>query len=338
MTAEHTPSADSDPALPPHRGARGFHNPPGSVRARGTPGEWLRLLRELSFGPRSLRHPAVPAGHVLDETAALATLAALAEADTLTWLGHACFLIRIGGQNVLTDPYLSDYASPLPGFGPKRYAGTGIGLAQLPPIDLILLSHNHYDHFDAPALRQLASANRDARVVVPLGLARPMRQLGFRQADELDWGEVCVCGALLVTALPAVHFSSRTPFDRNKTLWCGFSLVSPQHRIYFAGDTGWGPVFEHAGARFGPFDLGLLPIGAYDPRALMQAVHANPEEAVRIGSAMRASRLVAMHWGTVALTTEPAFEPPQRFRAAAEAAGFADDQAWIMKIGETRAL
>jgi len=338
MAAAPQSTGGFDPALPPHRNAKGFHNPPGSPQSRGTPGDWWRFFRAITLGPKSIRMPAVPEGHVIGRREALAKLTATAALDTLTWLGHASFLIRVGGQTVLTDPYLSTYASPIPGIGPKRFAGTGLAIEDLPPIDVILLSHNHYDHLDRIALRKLVRRNSEAAFIVPLGVATLIRSIGFRNVQELDWGDLSVHGSLSITALPAVHFSSRTPFDRNQTLWCGFALASPQRRIFFAGDTAWGPVFEPVGERYGPFDLGLVPIGAYDPRPLMQAVHANPEEAVRIGTALRVKRLVAMHWGTIALTTEPAFEPPQRFRAAAQAAGLTEDQAWVMKIGETRTL
>jgi len=337
-----TPTSDTeqhDPALPSHRDAQGdFHNPPSAPRVRGTTADWLRFFRDVSFGARSLRQPAIPAGHVLDEKAALAQLASFGDQDTLTWLGHACFLIRLDGKTILTDPYLSAYASPVQGFGPKRFAGTGIAIEHLPKLDAILLSHNHYDHLDAVALRKLARRSRQACFVIPLGLKPLIESLGYTNVHELDWGAQHIENGLTVTAVPAVHFSSRTPFDRNRTLWCGFALASQKHRVYFAGDTGWGEVFEHAGRRFGPFDTALVPIGAYEPRPLMQAVHANPEEAVRIGKAMQAQRLVAMHWGTVALTTEPAFDPPPRFLAAAGQSGYAPAQAWVMKIGETRAL
>ena len=331
-------SEQHDPALPPHRGARGFHNPPGSPRQRGRPRDWLDFIRRLNFGDPAVRKPRVPAGHELDADTAVAAFEQLAGHDTGTWLGHACFLLRLGPLTVLTDPYLSAYASPVAGIGPKRYAGTGIPLARLPRIDVIALSHNHYDHLDAPVLRRLAHANPECMVFVPLGLSTILRRLGFRHVHEMDWGETREHRGLKITALPAVHFSSRSPFDRNRTLWCGFAISANQRRVYFAGDTGWGKVFDHAGERFGPFDLGLVPIGAYEPRPLMQAVHANPEEAVRIGMAMRAKTLVAMHWGTIALTTEPAFEPPQRFRAAAQSAGLAEAQAWVMAIGETRSF
>lgn len=327
-----------DPALPPHRNARGFHNPPGSPPARGSIGEWLRFFRDLALAPAALRFPPLPADHVLDAQAAIAGLAAAGADDSLTWLGHASFLIRLDGRTILTDPYLSDYAAPIAGIGPKRYAGTGIPLDRLPPIDVIVLSHNHYDHLDAVALRRLAENNADTDFIVPLGLQAGIRRLGYTRVRELDWGDAHRHRSLTLTALPAVHFSSRTPFDRNRTLWCGFGIRSDRRHLYFAGDTGWGEVFAHVGRRYGPFDLGLVPIGAYEPRSLMRAVHADPEEAVRIGVAMQAQRLVAMHWGTIRLTTEAPFEAPPRFLAAARLAGYADDGAWVMRIGETRLL
>jgi L-ascorbate metabolism protein UlaG (beta-lactamase superfamily) len=219
-----------------------------------------------------------------------------------------------------------------------RYAGTGISIDRLPPIDIIAVSHNHYDHLDMPSLRRLLKRNPQAVIVTALGCAPLFRRIGFGRIHELDWGQVATVGMIDITALPAVHFSSRGPFDRNHTLWCGFSISGHRRSVYFGGDTGWGEVFKPAGERFGPFDLGLVPIGAYDPRAVMQAVHADPEEALQIGLAMKAHTLAAMHWGTIALTTEPAFEPPERFLAAARDAGLADDRAWVLKIGETRVI
>jgi N-acyl-phosphatidylethanolamine-hydrolysing phospholipase D len=143
---------------------------------------------------------------------------------------------------------------------------------------------------------------------------------------------------LQIQALPAIHFSKRTLFDRNQTLWTGYAIQGREHRIYFAGDTGFGPVFRELGQGLAPFDVALLPIGAYEPRLLMRAVHATPEEAVQIGRELRARRLVGMHWGTISLTEEPPFEPPERFRAAARAAGYAKADSWVMSIGETRAI
>ncbi len=327
-----------DPALPPHRSRRGFRNPPGGHTGRGTPREWLRFLREWGFAPATRKRPRVPAGPVLDEAEALAGLAAHAGTDSATWLGHACFLLRLDGAAVLTDPYLSPRASPFSFAGPQRYAGTGIAPENLPRIDAVAVSHNHYDHLDVPALKALLARNPDLAAITALGCGRLFRRLGFRTVHELDWGGQAVHRGVTFIALPAVHFSSRGLFDRNRTLWCGFGISGVRHSVYFSGDTGWGTVFDAAGERFGPFDLGLVPIAAYDPRPLMQAVHANPEEGLRIGLAMRARTVCAMHWGTIALTTEPAFEPPVRFRAAAESAGLDESGAWLMRIGETRAI
>ncbi len=327
-----------DPALPPHGVPGRWRNPPGSVRNRGTRADWWKFLREFGFGPASVKQPAIPAGHVLDEDEALAGLAATGTQDSATWLGHACFLLRLDGMTVLTDPFLGLRASPFAFAGPRRYAGTGIGIDRLPPVDIVAISHNHYDHLDTATLRRLVARNPRIIAVTALGCGPLLRKLGFEMVHELDWGQHIALGSLNVTAVPAVHFSSRGLFDRNHTLWCGFAIRGLQRSVYFAGDTGWGEVFESAGDRFGPFDLGLVPIGAYDPRALMQAVHADPEEALRIGLAMQAHRLAAMHWGTIALTTEPAFEPPQRFIAAAKQAGLDADRAWVLKIGESRLI
>jgi L-ascorbate metabolism protein UlaG (beta-lactamase superfamily) len=147
-----------------------------------------------------------------------------------------------------------------------------------------------------------------------------------------------VVAGIEVTGLPAIHFSKRTLFDRNQTLWGGYAVQSSRKRLLFAGDTGYGPIFPQLGRNARPFDAALLPIGAYEPRLLMRAVHVNPEEAVQIGRDLNARRLVAMHWGTIQLTEEPPFEPPERFRAAAHAAGYGDDQVWVLRIGETRVL
>lgn len=333
-----TAPLDHEAALPAHGGPGRWRNPAGSPRNRGTPAEWWKFVREFGFAPASTKQPPIPADHVLPEADALAGLAALQGQDSATWLGHACYLLRLEGRTVLTDPFLGERASPFAFAGPRRYAGTGIGVDRLPTIDVVAVSHNHYDHLDVPTLRRLRARNPEMVAVTALGCGPLLRRLGFKTVHELDWGQTVALGALRVTGLPAVHFSSRGLFDRNHTLWCGFGIRSAGRSVYFAGDTGWGTVFEAAGARFGPFDLGLVPIGAYDPRALMQAVHANPEEALRIGLAMRCHRLAAMHWGTIALTTEPAFEPPRRFAAAASAAGVDADRLWIPRIGETRAI
>jgi L-ascorbate metabolism protein UlaG (beta-lactamase superfamily) len=298
------------------------------------------------------RPPAVPEGHVVPRGEARALLAA-AGPESLTWLGHACFLIRTGGFTILTDPFLSEFASPIPGLGPKRYVPPGLAIEDLPPVDALVVSHNHYDHLDGPSVEEISlKVKRDrggaSAAVVPSGLGSFFRPRGYSDVRELGWGEGTFLrksssfssssSSVSLSCLPCIHFSGRTPFDRNETLWCSWKIVSPSRRLYFAGDTGYGPVFAELGRTHGPFDVALLPIGAYEPAAIMKSVHLNPEEAVQAGQDLGAKTLVAMHWGTIVLTDEPPFEPPARFRAAAVRAGVPDGRAWVMKIGETREI
>jgi L-ascorbate metabolism protein UlaG (beta-lactamase superfamily) len=319
---------------PWHHTADGFRNPPGSPPRGGDFGDWTSFFMR-RFERSEL--PAVPDGHVLAADDALVGLHRHRGTDSLTWLGHASFLIRLDGRTILTDPFLSDHASPVPPFGPERFAPPGLTPAQLPPIDILLLSHNHYDHLDMPSIEALPARER-IRVIVPLRLGRYFTGHGFAGVQELDWHDRAAVSGIEVIGLPAIHFSKRTLFDRDQTLWSGYAIQSSGRRLHFAGDTGYGPIFPELGRNGRPFDVSVLPIGAYEPRLLMQAVHVNPEEAVRIARDLDARRIVAMHWGTIQLTDEPAFEPPIRFRTAARAAGYRDDQTWVMAIGETRAL
>lgn len=309
-----------------------FRNPPGSPGRGGTPAEWRSFMyrRLIQRTPA----PALPAGHVLSAADALAGLAA-AGGDSVTWLGHACFLIRLGGRTLLTDPYLTRRASPFAWFGPERLAGPSLPPERLPPIDVLLLSHNHYDHLDLRALARLGDTSRTV-AVMPLRVARYLDTSRFAMTVELDWLQRTEVAGIGITATPAIHFSKRGLFDRNASLWCGFHLQAGGRALLFTGDTAYGPVFAQVAPRLPRPDLALVPIGAYDPRPLMQGSHCTPEEGVRIGSDWRAPRLCGMHWGTIQLTDEPPFEPPQRFRAAAAAAGYAEPDAWVMAIGETR--
>ena len=320
---------------PAHHTSRGFRNPPGEPNPSRPRGSFLRfLLRRM--GDRR-RRPAVPDGHALAEHEALAELARHDGVDSLTWLGHAAFLIRLAGKTIISDPYLTDWAGPMRGTGPKRLVPAGIGIANLPPIDVLVLSHNHYDHLDGWAIRALPGKDR-MTVIVPLGLGRYFTRLGYLDVREVDWFQSVELDRLAITALPALHWSKRTPFDRNRTLWASFAIRSDDHCLWFAGDTGYGPMFQELGRAYGPFDTALVPIGAYEPQAIMRAHHTTPEEAVQVARDLQAATVVAMHWGTVVLTDEPAFEPPGRFRAAAAEAGYDEDRAWLMKIGETRRL
>jgi L-ascorbate metabolism protein UlaG (beta-lactamase superfamily) len=329
------PQATRATDLPYHHTADGFRNPPGSPERGGDFGDWA------SFFWRRLGQPApevvLPEGHVLASVEVESGIDAQQGGDSLTWLGHASFLIRLDGRMVLTDPFLSDHASPFAPLGPKRFAPPALRPEQLPAIDLILLSHNHYDHLDLPTIEALPGKD-GIQVVAPLRLAGYFTERGYSNVQELDWHDQAVVQGLLVTALPAIHFSKRTLFDRNQTLWTGYAIESRHKRIHFAGDTAYGPVFAELAAGLDRFDLALLPIGAYEPRLLMRGSHVTPEEAVQIGRELRADQIVGMHWGSIALTDEPPFEPPERFRRAADAAGYRSEAVWLMRIGETRPI
>jgi L-ascorbate metabolism protein UlaG (beta-lactamase superfamily) len=237
----------------------------------------------------------------------------------------------------LTDPYLTPQAGPF-GFGPERYVDAGIPLDRLPPIDIILVSHNHYDHLDAKTIDALPDKLR-AQVIVPLGLGDFFRTRGYARVHELDWYERMSSDGVEIEVLPAIHFSRRGPFDKNRSLWSGFAIRGAAYSIFHSGDTGYhDTVFHEIGRRAGPFDLALVAIGAYEPRSIMRAVHVNPEEAVQLIADIGAKTALGMHWGTVQLTDEPVFEPPRRFIEAARAAGWPDGRAGTMRIGETRPL
>jgi N-acyl-phosphatidylethanolamine-hydrolysing phospholipase D len=312
-----------------------FRNPQGSPERGGTPAEWRSFMRRRLLG-RASRVDA-PDGHVLPKREAGAGLEAAGKSDSITWLGHASFLIQLGGRKILTDPFLSERASPFPFFGPRRLAGPSLGAADLPPVDALLLSHNHYDHLDLQALAALRDSGR-ATAVMPLRVARYLERSRFAATVELDWLEQAEITGVRITALPAIHFSKRGLFDRNASLWCGFLLEAADRTVLFAGDTAFGPVFAEVAQRLPQPDLALVPIGAYEPRTLMRGSHCTPEEGVQIAREFGARRVCGMHWGTIQLTDEPVFEPPSRFRAAARVAGYAEEEVWILAIGETKSL
>lgn len=313
-----------------------YQNPPGSpvVDREATKDEWQKF-----FWDRMLDHKDVtlPEGFVIPEAEVLKTLAGTKGQNTITWLGHAAFLIRLGGTTILTDPFLSARASPFRYLlGPKRFSPPGLSVENLPPIDVLLISHNHYDHLDKETLRKLPNKGQ-ITVVTPSGNGALLRPLGFKNIRELGWGNSAAAHALDITVLPAIHFSARTLWDRNRMLWGGFSIQSRTKKLYFSGDTTYGPVFREM-EKYGPFDAGMIGIGAYAPVELMKASHASPEQAVEIAKDLKVKTIIGMHWGSVKLTTEDPFEPPVRFVKAGEAAGFAQNNLWAMKIGETRIL
>jgi N-acyl-phosphatidylethanolamine-hydrolysing phospholipase D len=262
---------------------------------------------------------------------------------TATWVGHSTVLLQIGALNVLTDPVFSPRAFPVQWMGPRRVMDPGVALDALPPLDVVLLSHSHYDHLDRPAVKRIARAHPQATWVVPLGLGGIIRKWGARRTVELDWWQEATLGPLRVTATPARHFSARGFGDRNRSLWCGYAVEAQGVRVWFAGDSAYHPEFGDVGARLGPFDFVMVPIGAYDPRWFMSVVHLDPEEAVQVYQDLTAPHpeapppiMLGIHWGTFRLTLEPMDEPPRRTVARWRELGLDHDRLWIAGFGETR--
>jgi N-acyl-phosphatidylethanolamine-hydrolysing phospholipase D len=321
----------------------------------------VRMLRERRGQPRV---PTPPRGSF--PTAAPQVVRPRGDAASLcaTWIGHSTVLLQIGGINVLTDPVFSQRAFPVQWTGPRRIMDPGLALDDLPPIDVIVISHIHYDHLDRPAVKRIARDHPDAQWVVPLGVGRYIRGWGAEHVTELDWWSsasvgvsvsVSVSGTadvrgggdgtLWVTATPARHFSARRLRDRNRSLWSGFALGTERWRALFVGDTAYHPEFGEIGRRCGPFDLVMNPIGAYEPRWFMKLVHMDPDEAVQAYREITAPHpnaplplMLGLHWGTFRLTDEPMHEPPTRTREAWRAAELPEDRLWVARFGETRAV
>lgn len=229
----------------------------------------------------------------------------------LQWVGHSTFLIQYDGKSVLTDPMWSKRASPFSHFGPKRHKEPGLHFTALPRIDYILISHNHYDHLDEQTCLTLHKAYPDVHFIVPLGLKPWFLQHGITSVEELDWWQKKHTNFMNVTAVPSQHFSGRSFFDRNKTLWCGYVLEFGKKCLYFAGDTGYNEhYFSEIGKRFQNIDISLIPIGAYAPRAFMKPAHANPKEALAIHRDVGSKRSIGCHYGTFHLSDEPLNRPP----------------------------
>jgi L-ascorbate metabolism protein UlaG (beta-lactamase superfamily) len=251
-------------------------------------------------------------------------------AAQLTWIGHASFLLTLSGKRILVDPNFSRRIGPI-----ARLAPPGHAIDALPPVDIVLVSHNHRDHLDPWSIERLGAA---PHYVVPLGNADQLKSLGAQKVTELDWWQSVDLGAIEVTLVPARHWSMRYPWDRNDTLWGGFVIRSNEGSACHSGDSGFFDGFAEIGKRLGRVDWAMLPIGAYEPRWFMEPQHMGPEDAIEAARLLDARRLVAMHWGTFRLTDEPIGEPPERARAAFEAAGDPNLDLWILDVGETRRL
>ncbi|MET9480302.1 MBL fold metallo-hydrolase [Streptomyces sp. NPDC006638] len=278
----------------------------------------LRDVPQLPFAPGPL--PSVDAATV-----------------AVTWAGHASWVVRIGGLTVLTDPVWSRRILGTP----ARITPVGVRWADLPPVDAVVISHNHYDHLDAPTLKRLP---RTTPLFVPAGLAAWCRRRGFGRVTELDWWEAAeLPGAdgrpVRFDFVPAHHWSRRTLTDICRSLWGGWVLSDGHgHRVYFAGDTGYGHWFGEIGRRHPGIDLALLPVGAYAPRWWLSDVHTDPEEAVRACQDLGARNMAPMHWATFVLSAEPVLEPLTRVRAAWENTGRPRSQLWDLPVGASRLL
>ena len=255
---------------------------------------------------------------------------------TVTWIGHATLLVQMQGISFLTDPIWSQTPSPLPPVGPSRWVDPGMAIEDLPVIDFVVISHNHFDHLDLPTLRKLAARNPDTIFFVPLGNADLLIENGISQVQELDWGQTARYNNIQVHCLPTQHWSKRNLSDTRKSLWASWAVIGSEKRFYFAGDTGYFAGFKQIGAKLGPFDLAAVPIGAYEPHAMMAETHMNPEEAVQVALDVQADTALAIHFGTFDLSDEPLSEPPLRFKTAAKETILGADKSWVMDIGETR--
>lgn len=258
---------------------------------------------------------------------------AMAHNPSITWIGHSTFLTRMDGVTFLTDPVFSKRVSPVSFAGPKRAVDVGVPLEELPAVDFVLISHNHYDHADRDTVRELA--RRGVKFFVPLGVGELIREEGG-EAVELDWWQNVEMNGVHIHCVPAQHFSGRSLTDRNRTLWAGWVVKGATRSFYHTGDTGYSPDFKRIRERLGSIDLAAVPIGAYSPGAMMSYVHTTPEEAVQIGVDVGAGRIMGMRFGTFDLADEPLDEPPVRFRAEAERRGLDADRAWVLNVGETR--
>ena len=326
-------ASDTSPLGPAPRDTEGrFENPVGEL-PHGT--FWTRFpffLRRIAGSFRD--RPGAP-DRVANDGARLRENATHST-PTVTWIGHSTLLVQMDHVTFLTDPIWSDTPSPVSFAGPRRFVPPGVAMDDLPPIDFVVISHNHYDHLDLPTLVALAEREPKTRFFVPLENGALLRDNGIDNVQELDWGASIEYRGVRVHCLPAQHWSKRGLGDDQMALWSSWAVVGPERRFFFAGDTGYFDGFARIAEVVGPFDLAAVPIGAYEPTDMMKSSHLNPEEAVRAAVDLRARRALAMHYGTFDLSDEPLDEPPRRFREAAASSPLGANDAWLLKIGETR--
>jgi L-ascorbate metabolism protein UlaG (beta-lactamase superfamily) len=310
-----------------------FRNPEGSPISRSSSGKFS--YRDFNKEKKKL-DMTVPKEHVINKQEVLNNLEKFKNDDYIAWIGHATYLIKLGNTTLITDPVFSKNAGPLI-FGPKRFTEPALNLNEIPKTDVFLLTHNHYDHQDMSTIRRFPF--KDAKVLVPLKLGKYFKK--YKDVNEMDWyEEIKVNDHLKITFLPAVHWSKRTLTDTNKTLWGNFLIQYKNMKILFACDTGYGNIYKEIGKKYGPIDITMINIGAYDFRPMFDRsiYHTTPEEALNVAQDLKSKKVLGMHWGTFVLSLEPIMEPPIRFKENAEKFGFKKDDVITFKIGEINSL
>ena len=283
----------------------------------------------------------VPKDHFVSKDQVLVNLEKYKDNDYIGWIGHATFLIKLGETTIITDPVFSKNAGPLI-FGPKRFTEPALNLREIPPVDIFLLTHNHYDHQDMTTIRKFPF--KKTKVMLPLKLGKYFKRNGYSDVNEMDWyEEIIINNKMKITFLPAVHWSKRSLTDTNKTLWGNFLIEYEDKKFLFACDTGVGNIYKEIGERYGPIDLTFINIGAYNFYPIMpykdkSTYHTNPEEALSISRDLKSKKIIGMHWGTFVLSLEPIMEPRNRFKNAAHKFGFNKDDALIFKVGQITPL
>ncbi len=296
--------------------------------------------------------PEQPTPIVQPDVNFLSSNAGAAQQPAITWIGHATMLVQMGGLNILTDPHFSQRAGPVQFAGPKRAQKPGMDLKDLPRIDAVLLSHNHYDHLDTNTVKALnAQAGGPPLFIVPLGVKKWFAAQGITNVQQLDWWDKqtvkTASGEVEVHFTPVQHWSARGPGDRRASLWGGYAVFASDFQMYFSGDTGYSQDFldtqKHFAARQtdslgGSFDIALIAVGAYAPRWFMKEMHINPEEAVQIHLDLKAKRSIGVHWGTFDLTDESLDQPPKDLAIARAAKKLPQEAFDVMAIGQTLKL
>ena len=333
-TAAYALDKKNQAGKPAHHTEKGFQNPYDTNKKRGL----FNYMKMRFFGDEEFADYKSNFQKIPWMEADLAVIENPPATLQVTWIGHATVLIQYRGVNILTDPMFSDRASPLSFLGPKRYNKPAVKLEDLPPIDYAIISHSHYDHLDRKTVKQIGSRTQ---WLVPLGLREWFIRAGVNKENimEFDWWDEKEFRNATVTATPAQHWSSRSLWDRNKTLWVSWMLQIDDKTIWYSGDTGYNPYqFKEIGRKFKMIDLALISIGAYEPRWFMKDMHINPEEAVEIHQEIASRYSIGVQWGTFQLTSEPIDDPPLQLKNALFRKEIPQEKFEILKIGETRQI